>query len=124
MSGSIDTITLEVGRKSLDALWQRSNVIADNIANADTPGYQQKSVSFEDQLAGALGDNRLTGSELSGLQAVQTVTPGGGTPDGSAVDMEQQITELMRNQLQYNYMERGVSDNLGLLKTAASEGRK
>lgn len=124
MSGSIDTITLEIGRKSLDALWQRSNAISDNIANADTPGYEQKNVSFEDQLAGALSDNRLTGSELSGLQPAQTVTPGGGTPDGSAVDMEQQITELMRNQLQYNYMERAVSDNLGLLKTAASEGRR
>lgn len=124
MPGSIDTITLEIGRKSLDALWQRSNVISDNIANADTPGYAQKNVSFEDQLAGALSDNRLTGSELSGLQPARTVTPGGGTPDGSAVDMEQQITELMRNQLQYNYMERAVSDNLGLLKTAASEGRR
>lgn len=124
MSGSIDTITLEVGRKSLDALWQRSSAIADNISNADTPGYEQKSVTFEDQLAGALGDDRLTGSELSTLQPAQTVTPGGGTPDGSAVDMEQQITELMRSQLQYSYMSRAVSDNLGLLKTAASEGRR
>ena len=124
MSGSIDTVALAVGHKSLDALWERSNAISDNIANADTPGYQQKSVSFETELADALGDGRLTGQEVDGLQAAQTAARGGGTPDGSAVDMEQQITELMRNQLQYNYMERAVSDNLGLLKTAASDGRR
>ncbi len=124
MTGSISTIPLEVGSQSLDALWQRAQAISDNIANADTPGYQQKSVSFEEQLAGALSDGQLTAQELSGVSPQQTQEAAGGTPDGSAVDMEQQITELMRNQLQYNYMERAVSDNLGLLKTAASEGKR
>ncbi len=34
--------------KALDASWKRNEVIAQNIANVDTPGYKRKSVSFED----------------------------------------------------------------------------
>lgn len=124
MIGSIDNLALEAGGKSLDALWLRANVISDNIANNDTPGYTQQTVSFEDQLSSALSDNRLTDEELASVQPSVEAEPGGGTPDGSGVDIDSQVVELMRNQLQYNYLERAVSGNLSLLETAASEGRK
>ena len=124
MLGSVDNLALEAGSKSLDALWLRANVISNNIANNDTPGYTQQTVSFEDQLSSALSDNRLTDEELASVQPSVEAAPGGGTPDGSAVDIDSQIVELMRSQLQYNYLERAVSGNLGLLETAASEGRK
>lgn len=124
MAGSIDTLSIDLGTKSLDALWKRSNVITNNIANNDTPGYQEKTVSFEDQLVGALSDNSLSGSELSNINAQVVTQSGSSSSDGAGVDMEQQMVELMRNQLNYNYMVRGVNDSLDNLKTAASEGRK
>ena len=124
MLGSVGGLALEAGSKSLDALWMRGNVISNNIANSDTPGYTQQTVSFEDQLSGALSDNRLTDEELSSVQPAVETVPGGGAPDGSGVDVDAQIVEMMRNQLQYNYLERAVSGNLSLLETAASEGRK
>ena len=34
-------------QKSLDALWLRQQAISDNIANQDTPGYKNKTVTFE-----------------------------------------------------------------------------
>lgn len=119
MVGAVDDLVLDVGAKSLSAIWKREGVISDNISNGDTPGYVAKSVSFEDQLSGAIADGRLTSSELSGVNPVITESV-----SGSGVDMEQQIIEMMRDQLQYNYLERGVSDHLSLLKTAVSEGRK
>lgn len=124
MSGSIDQLSIDIGTKSLNALWERTNVISNNIANSDTPGYQEQTVSFEDQLAGALADNTLTESELDGISPQIVTQEGSSSPDGSGVDMEQQMVELMRNQLQYNYLERGVSDSLDMLRTAASEGKK
>lgn len=124
MPGSIDTLFIDLGTKSLNALWKRSNIIANNIANNDTPGYQEKTVSFEDQLAGALSDNSITESELSNINPEVITLSGSSSSDGSAVDMEQQMVELMRNQLNYNYLVRGVNDSLDNLKTAASEGRK
>ena len=124
MSGSINSLSIDIGSKSLDALWERSNAISNNIANYDTPGYQQQSVSFEDQLSSALQDNNITSSELSQINPTVVTQPGSSSPDGAGVDMEEQMVELMRNQLQYNYVERGVSDSLDLLRSAASEGRK
>ena len=124
MSGSIDTMAIDVGTKSLNALWQRSSVISNNIANSDTPGYQEQTVSFEDQLTGALSDNTITQSELSNINAKVVTQSGSSSSDGSAVDMEQQMIELTRNSLQYNYLTRGVNDSLDNLKTAASDGRK
>ncbi len=123
MSGSVNMLSMDVGAKAIDALWQRSNVISDNIANADTPGYQQKSVSFEDQLSQAISDGSLDAGELSGISPQIQVESGDiSSSDSNGVDMETQMVELMRNQLQYSYLTRGVSDQLSMLKTAASGG--
>lgn len=119
MSGSVGTIVTDIGSKALDALWMRANAISDNIANNDTPGYKAKQVGFEDQLASALSDNTITEGELSGVNPTESEVDGSYGEAGNGVDIEQQMVELTRNQLQYNYLERAVSDNLGLLMTAA-----
>ena len=41
---------VNVLEKAADASWTRYNVIANNIANKDTPGYKRKDVNFEDYL--------------------------------------------------------------------------
>lgn len=123
MAGSIGMLSMDVGTKAISALWQRSNAISDNIANADTPGYQQKSVSFENQLSQALSDDHLDTNELSSVSPQLQVESGtNSSADSNGVDMETQMVELMRNQLQYSYLTRGVSNQLSLLKTAASNG--
>ena len=33
--------------KAADASWMRENVITNNIANIDTPGYKRQDVDFE-----------------------------------------------------------------------------
>ena len=40
--------------KSLGYLWTKQSAIADNITNAETPGYKEKVVTFEDSLKGKL----------------------------------------------------------------------
>ena len=123
VSGSISSIATDIGSKSLDALWMRANAISDNIANNDTPGYRAKSVQFEDQLADALSGNTITASQLAGINPVEIQADDSYGANGNGVDMESQMIELTRNQLQYSYLERGVADNLGLLQTAAGEGK-
>jgi flagellar basal-body rod protein FlgB len=123
MSGSIGTLVTDIGTKSLDALWMRANAISDNIANNDTVGYKAKSVEFEDQLRDALSGDTITQSQLSDITPAVTEDAGTYGANGNGVDIESQMIELTRNQLQYSYLERGVADNLGLLLTAAREGR-
>ena len=40
--------------KAADASWMRNEAIANNIANADTPGYKRQDIDFESQLQQAM----------------------------------------------------------------------
>ena len=40
--------------KAADASWTRNDVLANNIANATTPGYKRKDVQFETYLSNAV----------------------------------------------------------------------
>ena len=46
----IENRARNVGEMALDGLYERSKAIAANTANALTPGYQRRIVSFEDSL--------------------------------------------------------------------------
>ncbi|GAA1823596.1 flagellar basal body rod protein FlgB [Luedemannella flava] len=50
MFDDVSSVTLKV---ALDGLSQRQKLIADNIANIETPGYLAKKVKFEDALRSA-----------------------------------------------------------------------
>ena len=41
-------------QKTLDASWMRNEVITNNIANVNTPGYKSKSLAFEEEFRQAL----------------------------------------------------------------------
>ncbi|WP_298284685.1 flagellar basal body protein [Acidocella sp.] len=49
------TNTIEFYGAALSVLDQRATLIADNIANADTPNYKAADVSFDDALRAQLG---------------------------------------------------------------------
>jgi flagellar basal-body rod protein FlgB len=60
--------------KAADASWKRDEIIANNIANVDTPGYKRKDVQFESYLMGSLLgdgslDHRVANVNLSSLDA-------------------------------------------------------
>lgn len=58
--------------KAADASWMRENVITNNIANIDTPGYKRQDVDFESVLQKALGKTNTA-----------TLIKGEGTESGS-----------------------------------------
>lgn len=60
MIGSNAFNYINVLNKAASASWKRNEVIANNIANVDTPGYKRKDVQFETFLMSALtGDSSL-----------------------------------------------------------------
>lgn len=60
--------TFSVAGTGMDAQSRRLRVIAENIANTDTPGFRRKQLTFEE--AGGKG-----GVEVSGLQLDQAPLP-------------------------------------------------
>ena len=53
---------LPVINRAMDAAMLRANVISNNIANVNTPGYRRVEVKFEEQLREALDKSRLQGT--------------------------------------------------------------
>ncbi|HEX2949679.1 MAG TPA: flagellar basal body rod protein FlgB [Armatimonadota bacterium] len=114
--------------KVLDGSSLRQSVLADNIANADTPGYTRKEVSFEDQLREAAnraeGDPDQQVADIAGIQL--SALEDDASPrraDGNNVNMEREMTLEAKNSLQYDTAADMLTANFRMLKLAIHEGR-
>lgn len=106
----------DVLNTALDGLTMRSTVIADNIANVDTPGFRATSVDFEDSLRSAITDGEVDASEIDVTTAL-TDTPAG--LNGNNVDLRKEVLASVQTTFQYQIMTRATSDRLAVLRTAA-----
>lgn len=111
--------------KAADASWTRNGVLANNIANADTPGYKRKDVQFETYLANAVAgtdnlDKTVGEIDLSTLEST-TYTEQAGLSyraDGNNVDATTENVELAKNQLKYYILMNSINDEFVKLKAA------
>lgn len=121
----------------LDAAWKRSEVIANNIANNDTPGYNRASVAFEDyyraaleqESGGSFAMKRTREKHLAGtVQAeprieVQVDESTNMRMDDNNVDIEKEMTDLATNTLYYYTLQSKISSEFTQLSTAITGGR-
>jgi flagellar basal-body rod protein FlgB len=117
-----DAVSLTL-HTALNGLSRRQEVIADNIANVDTPGFRAQSVEFEDSLRSAIESGSMDPGNGSGSVSrvvateVPTDTPVGA--DGNNVDLRKETIAAMQTQYSYQILGRAMTDHLGLLKIAA-----
>lgn len=98
---------------ALDAVVTQQQVIANNIANQDTPGFQASQVNFQSSLAQAL---------QQGGAATASVTPENlpsGT-NGNNVSMPVEMTFLQENNLENKTIDNALSSQFALLSAALS----
>lgn len=108
MIGSNAFNYINVLDKAADASWKRNEVISNNIANVDTPGYKRKDVQFESYLVSALvGDNsldkRVADVDLNTLNST-VYTDNASLSyrlDGNNVDIDTESANLAENQIRY-----------------------
>lgn len=122
-------------KNALDANWLRQQVIDHNIANASTPHYKRWDLDFSKILqkkaaAPALPLAKTQKGHLT-LQDRGERYPGlvrdkhtSLRNDGNNVDLESEMVLQSATLLQYNLLTRLASDQLGLLRTAITEGRR
>ncbi|MCA1797122.1 MAG: flagellar basal body rod protein FlgB [Desulfuromonadaceae bacterium] len=129
-NGLFDSTTA-VLKKSLDLRMQNQQVIASNIANAETPGYAAKSFEFEDQLRAAVASND---SNIQRTHPRHLPQQGGaiervngsivehpdttGLGDRNSVDMDHEMVVMGKNQLYYEATTQLLSKKMGILKYA------
>ena len=117
MSFAISDAVSHVLDSALDGLSMRQNVIADNIANVDTPGFRATSVDFENSLRSAIATGDF---ETSGLSATETPTDTPVGANGNNVDLRKETLAAMQSQFQYQMMTRAMTDRHSLLRSAVS----
>lgn len=121
----------------MNYLDQRHEVLAQNIANSDTPEYRPRDLTEVD-FGAILHD--VSGSKKMRLGRTQAghMTPGGAindhdvrktrmtyevAPADNAVIIEEQMVKATRNNMDYNLMTNLMRKNIGLIQTAIGRGR-
>ncbi len=111
---------------------QRQQVLASNIANADTPNYKARDLDFKSALQGALKGTPATGGVtlaatasghlggkpgLAADAALQYRTPAQGNVDGNTVDVDAERAAFAENTIQYEFNLTRINQQLkGLLE--------
>jgi len=123
--------------KGLDACALRNQVIADNIANADTPGFKASRVKFEEYVKSAIEEGGGLALKQTREKHMDIGTPGieGVRPqvvadtgttmrmDGNNVDVEYEMNELAKNNIEYYALLQKMNSEFIRLRTAITEGR-
>ncbi|HBI92854.1 MAG: flagellar basal body protein [Terrisporobacter othiniensis] len=98
-------------KMGLDATELRSKVIANNIANINTVGYERKYVDFEDTLTDKLEDAKIE---------VKTEKNASMREDGNNVDLENEKVNQAASTLQYNALVSLTNTKIAMTKSIIS----
>ena len=77
---------------------ERARVLANNVANQNTPGYTRQEVHFEELLRHAM-DSGEDPNEVRAIMAPDLLTPA--RPDGNNVNIETEMNTMRENKLLY-----------------------
>jgi flagellar basal-body rod protein FlgB len=119
---------LGVHEQALKLRSQRAEVLANNIANADTPGYKAKDLDFKSILSAQSGSSenlRLTHNKHmstdfndSGEPELLFRNPNQPSVDGNTVEVHQEKAEYLRNSLEFQTSFRFLNGKLKGMKAA------
>lgn len=116
--------------KAADASWQRHDLISNNLANGDTPGFKRQDIAFEAQLKKAIGRNSSTDNldfridkvngKLGRLNAKSYTDMANFSYriDGNNVDVENENVMLAENQIKYQGLIDSINQEFMNLQTA------
>ena len=106
--------TMQVIEYALEALEKRAQVVANNVANAEVPGYRAERLNFEGELQRAIDRNDIEQAGSPSLAAA----PGAADPTGNTVNLENEVVEMMRNNLVQQAMVEAFNFKSGLMRSA------
>ncbi|MCB0877446.1 MAG: flagellar basal body rod protein FlgB [Thermoleophilia bacterium] len=111
---------------ALGAAGKRQEVLANNLANVNTPGYKRLDVDFDGALAKAVdaaraGDRSQLDAMRPGVSTDKSVTV---RVDGNSVDVDQEMAYVAENNIRYNALVQLTQKKLETLKYVISDGRR
>ncbi len=122
---------LGIHEHALQARVKRAEVLANNLANADTPGYKARDIDFQAMMQKAQDSVSGFGMNTTHGGHMDTSSPGADgellyrTPhqpsiDGNTVDAQSEQTRFMRNAMDYQASFEFLNSKFSGLKKAIS----
>jgi len=132
MIGSNAFNYVNVLNKAADASWTRNEVIANNIANNDTPGYKRKDIRFEEYLKKEVTKDFYSGGDLNkrianvDLNRLDTTIYTDQSTlsyrlDDNNVDINTENANLAENQIRYYTLLDSMSQEFSRIKSVLSK---
>jgi len=132
MIGSDAYNYINVLNKAAGASWTKNEVIANNIANVDTPDYKRKDLNFESLLSEALAetstrtknmDKKVANLNLSSLKpSIYTeYSTLSYRYDGNNVDIDTEQAYLADNQIKYYTLLDSMTHEFNRLKSVLNQ---
>ncbi|MBQ2705487.1 MAG: flagellar basal body rod protein FlgB [Agathobacter sp.] len=112
--------------KAADASWKRESLIANNIANQDTPGYKRQDIDFQTALQNELGrykytslDEKIKNADLSELNPTVYTDHRGYSYrlDKNNVDPDTEQVELASEQIKYQALTTSITSEFQRLQS-------
>lgn len=120
--------SMRMMERSMGFLWTKQAALLDNIANAETPNYKAKVVTFEDslrtKLEQAMGYGMGSEVKQSVRQALEEAEVTVFEPeestrmDDNGVDTTEQMVEMIRNAYQQQYVYQAINKHYSILRMA------
>ena len=119
---------------ALDMWQRRSEVLANNLANADTPGYLARDVDFRNVLADAgaaaatlsletTGPGQIAGAPRAAGGALAYRVPTQPSMDGNTVDEQVEQAAFAATGVHYQASLSFITAQIHMLRTAITEGQ-
>lgn len=117
----------DVTQKSLEVALHgtelRQQIVSNNLANVNTPGFKRSDVEFGPALAEALQFNNTTSAVGAVVPNVRTDTTSTMRVDGNNVDVDREATYLAQTQLQFSALMAVVTKNLTTMSSIITGAR-
>jgi flagellar basal-body rod protein FlgB len=128
MAISLDS-ALGIHQPALEARVKRAEVLANNLANADTPGFKARDIDFKAMMERATQnmnglsmerthDGHLDTSSSAGGSELLYRIPHQPSVDGNTVDAQQEQSRFMRNAMEYQASFEFLNSKISGLKKA------
>ena len=97
----------------MDLLSARQKLVASNIANADTPGYQTRDIDFQTEFRNAINPSRPQAANVSGLKTKN---------DGNNVNVDRESRLLAENGIRFSIATNLLKSRFKTLRAAIEGG--
>ncbi|MBI5213990.1 MAG: flagellar basal body rod protein FlgB [Nitrospirae bacterium] len=111
--------TIKTLEGMLDVATFRQKLLASNIANADTPGYKAKDISFQKELRKAVEGPGLKEKSYEVYEPLSTMP----NRDGNTVNLDIEMAKVAENTLTYNTAIQLMTMKVRMMKDVIKGGR-